>query len=92
MIQWKTVGSKKIPEPIEGLDEEFDEANAKVGKIKQRLDDYLENVRKELKSRQITYTTNSKRYRYELEMPEDMNKKVSDDYINTSNVKGKKRY
>jgi DNA mismatch repair ATPase MutS len=49
-------------------------------------------VRKELKCRNINYTTNSKRFRYEIEVPEDMVKKVSDEYINTSNVKGKKRY
>ena len=30
MIQWKQVGSKKVPEPIKGLDAEFDEANNRV--------------------------------------------------------------
>jgi hypothetical protein len=29
-IQWKTVGAKKVPEPIKGLDAEFDEANTRV--------------------------------------------------------------
>lgn len=24
MIQWKSVGSKKVPEPVKGLDEGFD--------------------------------------------------------------------
>lgn len=37
MIQWKTVGNKKIPEPVKGLNQEFDEANAKVEDIKQQL-------------------------------------------------------
>ena len=46
MIQWKSVGSKKVPEPIKGLDQEFDRANGKVEKIKQRIEDYLEVVRK----------------------------------------------
>lgn len=92
MIQWKSVGSKKVPEPVPGLDEEFDQANAKVEKIKGRLETYIEKVRKEMKSRNVNYTTLSKRFRYEIEVPEDMAKKVSDDYINTSNVKGKKRY
>jgi hypothetical protein len=27
MIQWKSVGNKKVPEPVKGLDEVFDEAN-----------------------------------------------------------------
>lgn len=34
MIQWKTVGKKKVPEPVKGLDEEFDEANERVETIK----------------------------------------------------------
>ena len=49
MIQWKSVGSKKVPEPIKGLDKEFDQANERVGKIKQNLEDFLAKVRKELK-------------------------------------------
>lgn len=92
MIQWKSVGSKKVPEPVPGLDEEFDQANARVEKIKEKLEKYIEKVRKELKCRNINYATLSKRFRYEIEVPENMAKKMSDDYINTSNVKGKKRY
>jgi DNA mismatch repair protein MSH6 len=92
MIQWKSVGNKKVPEPVPGQDEEFDAANAKVEKIKNRLDEYIEGVRKKLKARNINYTMNSKRFRYEIEVPEDMAKKIGDQYINTSNVKGKKRY
>ena len=75
------------------MDANFDEANEKVESVKTRLDAYLQIIRKKLKSVQINYTTNSKRFRYELEMPEDMHKLVkSDEYVNTSNVKGKKRY
>ena len=81
-----------MPEPVPGLDEEFDQANSRVEKIKEKLEKYIEKVRKELKCRNINYATLSKRFRYEIEVPEDMAKKVSDDYINTSNVKGKKRF
>ncbi len=77
MIQWKSVGNKKVPEPVPGLDEEFDTANSQVEKIKERLEAYIEKVRKELKCRNISYTTNSKRFRYEIEVPEDMAKKIS---------------
>lgn len=76
MIQWKSVGSKKVPEPVAGLDAEFDRASLKVEAVKKRLDSYLEKVRKQLKCLQISYTCNSKRFRYELEMPEDMHKRV----------------
>lgn len=34
MIQWKSIGKKKIPEPVKGLNEEFDLANERVEKIK----------------------------------------------------------
>ena len=62
--------------------------------IKAKIEDHLEKVRKELKSRAINYTMTSKRFRYELEMPEDMHPTVSkfDHYTNTSNAKEKKRY
>ena len=92
MIQWKSVGTKKVAEPVPGLDENFDEANENVERIKGQLNEYLEKVRKDLKCRNVNFSTNSKRFRYELEMPEDMHKKVDEYYINTSNVKGKKRY
>ena len=92
MIQWKSVGTKKVPEPAPGQDEEFDRANARVEKIKESLEEYLEGVRKMFKTRNISYATGSKRFRYEIEVPEDMAKKMERDYINTSNVKGKKRY
>jgi MutS family domain IV len=51
MIQWKSVGTKKVPEPVKGLDEEFDEANQRVEAIKASLESYLEKVRKDLKCR-----------------------------------------
>jgi len=46
-----------------------------------------------MKTRNISYATGSKRFRYEIEVPEDMGPKMDNkEYINTSNVKGKKRY
>lgn len=92
MIQWKKVGGKKVPEPVEGLDEEFDFANDRVDNIKQKLLDYLEEVKSELKTQNVNYTTMSKRYRYEIEVPYDLVKKVPKDFINTSNVKEKARF
>lgn len=34
IITWKTINKKKIPEPKEGLDPAFDEANRKIDEIK----------------------------------------------------------
>ena len=92
MIQWKAIGKKKIPEPIKGLNNEFDEANNRVEKIKKKIDDYLEEAKKEIKNRNINYTLGSKYYRYEIEIPDELSKKVPEHYINTSNAKGRKRY
>ena len=41
MIQWKSVGNKKVPEPVPGQDEEFDAANSRVEKIKEKLEAYI---------------------------------------------------
>lgn len=41
MIQWKKLGSKKIPEPIKGLDSSFDIANSRVESIKKTIMDLL---------------------------------------------------
>jgi DNA mismatch repair protein MSH6 len=34
VIVWKTIGKKKIPEPIEGISHEYDQANQRVEEIK----------------------------------------------------------
>lgn len=46
MITWKTIGRKKIPEPVKGLNVDFDIANQNVERVKQKIDWYLEDVRK----------------------------------------------
>ncbi len=51
MIQWKSIGKKKVPEPIKGLDSDFDQANERVERCKKKIEDHLEDVKKELKSR-----------------------------------------
>eukprot|EP00347_Sterkiella_histriomuscorum_P017253 403350104 len=92
MITWKTIGKKKIPEPIQGLDEEFDRANDKVERVKEKIEKHIEVVRKELKSSSINYSTGSMRFRYEIEVPEELTKKVPDHYTQTSTAKGRRRY
>ena len=41
------VAGKKVPEPKMGLDEEFDKMNERIDEIKQELQDYLQEVRKD---------------------------------------------
>jgi len=44
IITWKVVGKKKIPEPKEGLDEEFDKSKLRIEEVKANLNDYLDEV------------------------------------------------
>jgi len=45
-----------------------------------------------LKIRQLNYTTGSKRFRYEVEVPHEFAKKMPEDFINTSNAKANARF
>jgi hypothetical protein len=57
-----------------------------------QLEDYLEEIRKKLKSRKIYYYTGNKS-RYEIEVDEDMADKMTESNFNiTSKNRGKMRY
>ena len=71
MISWKKVGEERIPEPVKGLDEAFDSANAKVNQIKQQLEEYLRSIRRKFGNEKgITYSHS--KYRYEIEVPTEL--------------------
>jgi len=59
MIQWKAVGKKKVPEPVPGLDENFDRANNRVERIKHEIENYIEIPRKDMKNKGINFTMGS---------------------------------
>ena len=45
MIKWKsTSNGKKVPEPVLGLDEDFDLANSTVDKNKEAINQYEEDL------------------------------------------------
>ena len=46
MINWKNAGrgKGKVPEPVLGLDADFDAANQKIERIKEKMQDYLEEI------------------------------------------------
>jgi DNA mismatch repair protein MSH6 len=74
----------EIPEPQIGLNSEFDEANVRVDQIKQLLEDELKKIRGLLKDKRVVFS--HAKYRYELEVPEDLvkGKKKPDDFEFTS--------
>lgn len=72
LIVWKKVPGtdKEVPEPQAGLDADFDSANERVSDVKEMLTQYLEEIRKEMKCRQINFS--HAKFRYELEVPEEL--------------------
>jgi len=51
MIVWKSSGasaSEDVPEPMPGLDAQFDESNKRCDTSKEHLSEYLESVRQQL--------------------------------------------
>jgi hypothetical protein len=68
MIVWKQARGHRIPEPVLGLDPEFDQCNEDVNRAKADLDDYLESVKKSTSS-EAKYIFTSKKFRYEIELP-----------------------
>ena len=55
------------------------------------MNDYLKDVRKELNCSEAVFCTTSRRFRYEIELPEKV-KVDAMDFTQTNKVKGKKRY
>jgi hypothetical protein len=50
MIVWKSsgFGLDDVPEPLPGLDPEFDHANTQCEKVKEQLNESLNNIKLEL--------------------------------------------
>lgn len=72
MIVWKSVGSKRIPEPVRGLDGLFDDANENVTACHKAVKEYEQHVRKQLDihpkdADACNMVASSSRLRYELE-------------------------
>ena len=55
MIEWKSFGGKRIPEPKRGIDEEFDGFNEAVNKIKEQMQDYAKDVEKDIGSKVVLF-------------------------------------
>lgn len=90
MIVWKKVDGTKdlVPEPTQGIDDEFDGANEEVNRIKALLQQYLYKIRDQLKDRRIEFSHT--KFRYELEIPEETVKgdRKPKNFEFTSNKKG----
>lgn len=79
---------KIIPSP--GVDTEYDEAVEKITSTKESLSDYLKEQCKHFGAK-VVYWGNDKK-RYQLEVPEHVCRKASDEYELLSQKKGFKRY
>ncbi|XP_064596885.1 DNA mismatch repair protein Msh6-like [Liolophura sinensis] len=77
--------------PTSGVDEEYDSAKSKIKATEKELDAYLSQQRQRLGCQSVTYWGSAKN-RYQMEIPENVAKKVPDEYELTSSKKGWKRY
>jgi len=89
-IIWKRTSGggadEEIPEPQPGLDAQFDQANAAVDSVKEQLNEYLGEVRSQMRDRRIVFSHT--KYRYELEVPEELVKgKMKPDHFELTSQK-----
>jgi len=84
MIVWKQAGTKRIPEPVHGLDGAFDDANSAVTDCHKAITNYVEHVKKELKihpkdAEALNLVSTSSRLRFELEVKDsELIKSIND--------------
>ena len=88
---WKYVGNKRVPEPRKGIDEELDQVNVRIEQVRQQLDDYIEDVKKTTGCPDVKLFSSTGIFRFQIEVPQKV-KLDPDEYIETSNAKGKQRY
>lgn len=77
--------------PSKGVDEDYDSAINDMKSTEKALDSYLEKQRTRLGCRSMVYWGSAKN-RYQMEVPENVAKKVPDEYNLMSSKKGWKRY
>ena len=92
VITWKQIGKKKIPEPVKGLSEEFDAANNNVESTKQSIQACLTKAKKALEYPELRFSTGSKRYRFEFDIPNGKDIEVPEDFVLTTKSNKYKRY
>jgi len=83
--------SKGVIHPRPGVDKEYDQALRDIESIKKRLDEYLQEQKRDLSCRNIVYFGTAKN-RYQLEIPDSTAKNLAHKYNITSQKKGYKRY
>ena len=64
MITWKQHLGKKVPEPKRGVDLEFDRTNERVDEIKNRMQEYAEDVAKETGCDQVRIFVSQGKFRF----------------------------
>ena len=92
MIVWKSIKGKKIPEPKKGIDENFDNVNDKISEVRSKIQSYISDVAKDTGCKSVELFESNAKFRFQLEFPDKFKGIDTDEYIFTSQVKGKKRY
>ena len=93
MVVWKELDGKRVPEPTRGIFEDFDNLNDRVEQIKEQMQDYVEDVAKDTGCcGNVALFQSQSKIRFQLEFPENFSLEDKEEFIQTSTMKGKKRY
>lgn len=77
--------------PADGVNKEYDECNANIRMMEEKLDEYLEQQKERLNCKTLTYFGSAKN-RYQLQVPEAHVKKVPNDWRIETGRAGFKRF
>lgn len=92
MVVWKQAGKQKVPEPVRGLDEEFDAKNEKVENIRDRMDTYIETIKKSTGCKNVAlFASATGKFRYQIEFPSKHEVDL-EEFTLTSKTRDKDRY
>ena len=86
------IWNNKVPEPVPGLDAQFDAATKENQAIKKELQRLLNKEQRKLGSEDLEFYTGSKIFRYEINVPNKLLKNVPERYISTSSSTASGRF
>ncbi|CAD8137335.1 unnamed protein product [Paramecium octaurelia] len=90
---WEKEKDKEIPKPVPGVLETYDQSVAGVQLVQQKLDNYLQQIKKILFKNNGNIQYVHTKFRYEVEVPDELvAKSKPEDFEFTSSRQGYKRY
>ncbi|CAK58417.1 unnamed protein product (macronuclear) [Paramecium tetraurelia] len=92
-IIWEKEKDKEVPKPVTGVLESYDQSVAEVELVEQKLDSYLQQIKRKLFKNNSNIQYAHAKFRYEIEIPDELvQKSKPEDFEFTSSRQGYKRY